>query len=249
MTKLIKNSLMVGLIMALGAIVGVTFYKVLQTPPPPAEVIVNNVHSAVPTENPPYELLLVAEDLKMYDYVSESVRQLILDSLESANKRFKVPIGLMHAVTRTESEYRFWIDHATVTVTVRGKRVTTNAIGLGGVIWAFWGDTLSYFNVAHNRSDLYLPGVGIMAQACVLHLIINDVMSANTSIPNIVARIQSKYYGAYAREYIARMKLVTSDLWIKRIAREIDYVYNIVEDSLKVHDRIYEGYKHTQKEE
>jgi len=181
-------------------------------------------------ENLSYELSLVAADINMYDYLSPSVRQEILDSLYGANKRFKVPIGLMHAVTRTESEYRFWIKHPTVTTKISGKMVTTNAVGMGGVIWEIWGDTLKYFNVAYNKSDLYLPGIGITAQACVLYLITDEVMKENTPLVNIVARIQTKYYGAYAKEYIARMKLVTSDLWIKRIAKEIDYVYNIEEE-------------------
>ena len=187
-------------------------------------------------QSPPYELSLVEDDLKTYNHLSENTRQEILDSLYGAYKRFKVPIGLMHAVTRTESEYKFWLTHPTVTVSIykKGKkeRVTTNALGMGGVIWEIWGDTLKHFNVAYEKSDLYKPGIGITAQACVLHLIIEDVMNDNTAIPNIVARIQSKYYGAYAKEYIARMKLVTSDLWIKRIAKEIDYVYNMEEATI-----------------
>lgn len=201
-----------------------------------------NVVSDIPTtvfiENPPYELSLVADDINMYDYLSPGVRQEILDSLYGAYKRFKVPIGLMHAVTRTESEYRFWIKHPDVVTKINGKMVATNALGMGGVIWEIWGDTLKYFGVAYNKSDLFLPGVGITAQACVLSLVTDEVMRENTSVANIVARIQTKYYGAYAKEYMARMRLVTSDLWIKRIAKEINYVYNtkeeVIEDSLNV---------------
>ena len=187
--------------------------------------------------NPPYELALVEDDLKTYSHLSNNVRQEILDSLYGAYKRFKVPIGLMHAVTRTESEYRFWLTHPDVRVKIHGKRVSTNALGMGGVIWEIWGDTLKHFNVAYNKSDLYMPGVGITAQACVLHLIIAEVMADSVPVYNIVSRVQTKYYGAYAKEYMARMKLVTSDLWIKRIAKEISHVYNtkeVVKDSLNI---------------
>lgn len=196
-------------------------------------------------DNPPYELALVEDDLKTYNHLSKNARQEILDSLYGAYKRFKVPIGLMHAITRTESEYRFWITHPDVNVKIYGKRVKTNAVGMGGIIWEIWGDTLKHFNVAYNKSDLYMPGVGITAQACVLHLIISEVMADNVSVYNIVPRVQAKYYGAYAKEYMAQMKLVTSDLWIKRIAKEINYVYNtkepVVEDTLVA---VYEGIKH-----
>jgi len=195
--------------------------------------------------NPPYELALVEDDLKTYNHLSDNARQEILDSLYGAYKRFKVPIGLMHAVTRTESEYRFWLTHPDVNVKINGKRVKTNALGMGGVIWEIWGDTLKYFDVAHNKSDLYIPGVGITAQACVLHLIIEEVMVDSVPVYNIVPRVQAKYYGAYAKEYIARMKLVISDLWLKRIAKEIDYVYNIEEPVVKdTLVEVYEGYKH-----
>lgn len=174
-----------------------------------------------------YELSLVAADLMMYDYLSYDTEQLILKTLKEAVKEFPVPIGMMHGVSRTESEYRFWIDHPTVNVNVRGKRVTTNAIGIGGVIWEFWGDTLKHYDVAHARSDLYLPDVGIRAQACVLWCIIKEVMKdSTTKESNIVSRVQSNYYGAYSNLYMQRIKEVTSDLWMKRMAREIDYVYH-----------------------
>ena len=201
--------------------------------------------------NPPYELALVEDDLKTYNHLSSNARQEILDSLYGAYKRFKVPIGLMHAVTRTESEYRFWITHPNVNVKIHGKRVKTNAVGMGGIIWEIWGDTLKHFNVAYNKSDLYMPGVGITAQACVLHLIIAEVMADNVPVYNIVSRVQTKYYGAYAKEYMARKKLVTSDLWIKRIAKEISYVYNTkeaVRDSLDG-SVAYEEYKNKRIEE
>lgn len=228
------------LYLILGLVIGMTIIAVFNydklLPQEITEVDKNSVR-IVFVDNPPYELELVEDDLKTYNHLSNNVRQEILDSLYGAYRRFKVPIGLMHAVTRTESEYRFWITHPNVRVKIHGKRVATNALGMGGIIWEIWGDTLKYFDVAYNKSDLYMPGVGITAQACVLHLIIKEVMAGNVSISNIVPRVQAKYYGAYAKEYMARMKLVTSDLWIKRIAKEINYVYNTkeeVKDSLNI---------------
>lgn len=172
------------------------------------------------------ELALVAADLSTYDYLSPQTQELMINSLEAATKRFPVPIGLMHAVSRTESEYRFWIDHPTVTTTVKGKRVTTHAIGIGGIIWEFWGDSLQYYDIAHSPSDLYIPDVAIEAQACVLHIIIRDVMRSHSiKEGNIISRIQSQYYGAYSDLYMSRIQKVTSDLWMKRMAREIEDVY------------------------
>lgn len=191
--------------------------------------VTNSIVKELP-ENPytsdSYELSLVNADLSMYDYISDATKLTILTAMDSARQRFPdVPIGLMHAITRTESEYRFWIDHPTVKVTVKGKPVTTNAIGLGGVIWDFWSDSLMAYGIAYNRSDLYIPSIGIMAEACVLHIIIKDVMSNFPRETSILSRIQSQYYGAYSDMYMSRMQQVTSDLWMKRMAKEIKDVY------------------------
>ena len=192
-----------------------------------------------------YELSLVNADLGMYDYISDVTKLTILTAMDSAHKKFPdVPIGLMHAITRTESEYRFWIDHPIVKVSVKGKLVTTNAIGLGGVIWDFWSDSLIAHGIAYNRSDLYIPNVGIMAEACVLHIIIKDVMSNLPKETSILSRIQSQYYGAYSNIYMSRMQQVTSDLWMKRMAREIKDVYlNINKLVVPLTDTIPSCYK------
>lgn len=163
---------------------------------------------------------IVVLDLKEYNYLSNNLKNDIIVSMDSASKQYDVPILLLHAIFRVESDYRFAIDHKRVTVYIKNKRVTTNAIGLGGVMWVFWGDSLRLHKIAEKESDLYVPQVNVRASAYILRTIINKE-SQTSNEQNIIANIIRKYYGAYSKEYENRMEIVTSDLWMKRIAREI----------------------------
>jgi soluble lytic murein transglycosylase-like protein len=166
-----------------------------------------------------YELSFVKDDLLTYGY-SERYLKLVVSSMKKASEDYKIPIGLLHAIFRIESDYRFNITHPTVVIDYKGKKITTNAIGLGGIIWEFWGDSLKANNIADHEMDLYLPDVNIKASAYILRKLINQELSTNKqsfSMANIIRR----YYGAYSQLYMEKMIRVTSDLWLKRITKEV----------------------------
>jgi len=181
----------------------------------------NNTLTNTNIDDSPYELRLVNDDLLTYGH-SAHIRKIILEAIEQTSKEYKLPIGLMHAIFRVESDYRFMITHPTVNVVAKGKSITTNAVGLGGVMWVFWGDSLKAHKIAETEMDLYLPDVSIKASGYILRYLINDEMSKHSqSEYTILDNVIRRYYGAYSDTYLNKMERVTSDLWMKRIAKEI----------------------------
>lgn len=176
------------------------------------ESVVNNIS---------YELEFVKEDLKTYG-ISERITNIITSSIEKTSKEFNLPIGLLHAIFRIESDYKFMITHPAVNILINGKQITTNAIGLGGVIWDYWKDSLQSKKIAMDKQELYLPDVNIRASGYILRFLINDEINKKHVYKyNILLRVVTRYYGAYSDIYLKKMEKVTSDLWMKRIAKEL----------------------------
>lgn len=164
-------------------------------------------------------LNLIKDDLKTYDIFSDSTVEDIYKAMSKASKKWDIPLGLMHGIFRTESEYRFWIDHPEVTVKIFEKPTNVRAVGIGGVIWEFWSDSLAKHNIAYRRTDLYIPERNIEASAAILRWIINQKLKKpTTNRYNLINEIITGYYGAYDKDYHEKMIRITSDLWLKRIA-------------------------------
>jgi len=173
-----------------------------------------------------YELDLIRADLSTYGYLSKSTQNLIINALLETSTEFRIPVGLLHAIIRVESEYRFWIDHPPVIR--KGQKVW--ARGLGGVMWYYWGEKLRKNKIAQNSSDLYLVDRNIKATGFILRNIIKSGKNINQE--NIMSYIQKKYYGANSKNYIRKMIKVTSDLWMNRMAKEIKFLEEELVDSL-----------------
>ena len=159
-------------------------------------------------------LSIVRQDLITYNKYSNDVINDLVSNIDSASKKYNIPVGLLHSIFRIESEYRFWITHDPITV--HGKR--TNAIGLGGVVWEYWADSLKKYNIAKVKTDLYLYKNNIFATAAILRWIVNDLQRDSTTTKyNIISRLVKSYYGANSKRYKDKLIKVTSDLWLKRI--------------------------------
>ena len=172
-------------------------------------------------QNKYYELGIVRDDLITYGR-SKRVSKLITETIEEVTEEYNLPIGLLHAIFRVESEYKFNITHPTVNVSVKGNNVSTNAIGLGGVLWVYWGDSLRSKGIAETELDLYLPDVNVRASGYVLRYLIDDeIKRKELSEINILDNVIKRYYGAYSPLYLSKMERVTSDLWMKRIAKDL----------------------------
>lgn len=198
------------------------------------------IHQTIDTSlviNYEADLDIIRQDLITYRKLSPETISTVLTSIDEASKKWDIPVGLMHAIFRVESEYNFWIDHPTVTVTVNNKRVTTQAVGMGGIIWEFWSDSLKKYDIAQTRTDLYLPKNNINASAAILRWITDNKLQNNSTTEyNLINKIISGYYGAYDQTYHKKMERITSDLWLKRIARVLLFKEKkpVISDTTKV---------------
>jgi len=174
-----------------------------------------------PADNKSFELDLVREDLQTYGTISARVQNIILTEIDSCSMEYKIPIGLLHSIFRVESEYKFNIDHPTVTIKLHGQIIKTHATGLGGVMWAIWQDSLKAHNIAQAETDLYLPDINIHASSYILSLAIKDALKNRQTGKGLLDKIIRNYYGAYSDMYMSKMERVTSDLWMKRITKTI----------------------------
>lgn len=176
-----------------------------------------------------YELGLVKEDLKTYGYLSDTVINQYLKAIEISNKEDNIPIGLLHAITRIESDYRFWVEHKLVKTKVNGKLKEIRAAGSGGIIWELWKDSLVYYNRANEKSDLFLPYQSIRSTSLILRILIKDELKKSND--NLVGRVLIRYYGAYDKDYYNKTTVVTSDLWMKRMNLFLNEKFKLFEDS------------------
>lgn len=171
------------------------------------------VASAVAEKDSVREFNMIKKDIARKTHLSDSTQRQIFRYIAEASNRYNLPPGLLHAIISIESNYTFWVTHAPVTV--KGK--STNAIGMGGVIWEYWSDYLIKENVAHVKSDLYLPRNNIYATAAILRYILND-SKKNLTPDNAIPYIISRYYGKYDKGYHAKFVSTTSELWASRMS-------------------------------
>lgn len=165
---------------------------------------------------------VVTDDLHSYKYLSENTIEDIIFCMKEASTKYEIPIGLLHAIFRIESDYKFWSTHKDIMIKANGTLTKTNAIGMGGVVWEFWSDSLQTNNIVNSKSDLYFPINNINATAYILRSIIDKKLNSNTANENnIIAKIIESYYGEYNKNYHNKMIQVTSDIWLKRISRVI----------------------------
>lgn len=189
----------------------VMFYWMLTNPQKEKIVYVNSN----------YELDIVKADLETYGS-SKMFLDIAIPEIKSTSEKYKIPIGLLHAIFRVESDYRFNITHADVVVPVKGKSAKTNAVGLGGILWVYWGESLRSEKIAEVEQDLFLPNVSIRATGYILrYLIDSEIKAGGKNSYNILSNVVRRYYGAYSSLYMSKMQNYTSDLWMKRIGMEL----------------------------
>ena len=157
-------------------------------------------------------------DIKKYSKLSSKMKVLIIKTVLDTSKKYDLNPLLVYSLLHTESSMRFYIQHSTVHLVIKGKKVTTRAVGLGGVIWEWWGDKLKKENIAFSRSDLFLPDVNIKAVGYIL----NEFRKSPT-MRGCKSRDESmlrRYFGGNYKFYSDKidkkiMNLVRSELYKK----------------------------------
>jgi len=103
------------------------------------------------------------KNIKKYKNISDNTRKEILNAIYKYSEEYNINPVIIYSIIATESSFRFWIRHSPVVVTVNGRRIRTQAIGLGAVIWEWWGDKLQKENIAQVKSDLFKIDTNIHA--------------------------------------------------------------------------------------
>jgi len=112
---------------------------------------------------------LLSKNLKNYSKLSEANRKIILDSIISESTKYNINPLLLYSLIHVESSMRFWVQHTPVKITINKKRKVIRAVGLGGVVWEWWGKSLIKAGIAEVRSDLFDPEINIKASAFILN--------------------------------------------------------------------------------
>lgn len=133
------------------------------------------------------------------------------DKILNMQGEFPVNRTLLHAFIKAESGYNPNAIHAQVTVPVKGEKVTTRAIGLGGIMWVYWQDDLKANGIAKKESDLKDPAVNMRATAYILRKLLNETPPGTTdTLRYLVTRYYGKRNPAYERivlEEIGRISI------------------------------------------
>lgn len=161
-----------------------------------------------------------------YNYLSNNVKREMITYVFDAARKYKINPIVLLAVLETESGMRYWIKHSTVYVTAyTGKKVKTNAIGMGGIIWEVWKPDLIKNGIARTKADLYLPKVNIEATAFVLSKYIYQCRSLG-SLSQLESGIQ-RYYGVVyhnkklSLKYLQKIKTTISNILLESMAKDI----------------------------
>lgn len=109
------------------------------------------------------------DDIKTYHQLSPSIQKVIIEQIVKTSKKYNINPLIIYSLIHTESSMRFQIQHGLVHLKIDGKRVNTRAVGLGGIIWEWWGSQLRRANIAQARSDLFLPVINIKAIGYILN--------------------------------------------------------------------------------
>ena len=186
-----------------------------------------------------YELDFVRADLETYNSLSSRMQKLIINYIDSASQQYKIPIGLLHAILRVESDYKYWIDHPTVIV--KGK--STCAKGIAGIVWEYWKDSLITKGIAERESDLYSPEISIKGCAYILREILNKEVN-NSSSESLALRIAEGYFGKgtwggmNAEDYKNKLIKYTSDLWMIRMTKVLKEMGKYKESTVLLHIKV-----------
>ena len=173
------------------------------------------------------ELGFIREDLEMYDDLSNKRIEEILVGIKSnyENTKYRIPLGLTYSIIRNESDCKWQIDHPEIKTSKFG---TISAVGLGGVVWEFWKDSLKKNNIADKRSDLYVISVNIEAVGYILRIITNNLIDNHQEIN--LQNISEGYFGKGtwagmdASDYKNKLTRLITDLWMRRVIRQLKQI-------------------------
>jgi len=167
------------------------------------------------------ELMIIREDLDKYSYLSDKSKNEIVYAIEFASNKYNLPPAILHIIFQVESTYRFEIQHPQVTIFINKKPVKTYAIGLGGIVWDIWKDSLRFYGIANTFTDLYKIFENIQATGYILRTYINYEISKGTKEEEILIRALDRYYGTISPSYRSKIYKAVFDYWLLQFSKNL----------------------------
>jgi len=160
------------------------------------------------------ELDLMEDILVTYPHLSDQQKRIIIDTIFEASEAYSINPFIIYSLIHAESSFRFWIEHSQVTINGQKMR----AVGLGGIMWYWWGEMLSEAKIASTRSELFDPVTNIRAIVHIYHHLTTISMHKDAS--NIHHSAMLRYFGGSYSHYIKSieakmMTIIQRKLYLK----------------------------------
>ena len=138
-------------------------------------------------------------DIQRYTQLSDKNKKIIVNTVIEQAKKYNINPLILYGLLETESSLRFWIEHKPVRLKINGRRMTVRAVGLGGVVWEWWGNKLKKAGIAQVRSDLFNPEINIKAVAFILNELSKEDLLKGTKSKDI--SMLRRFFGGNYKSY------------------------------------------------
>ena len=115
-------------------------------------------------------------------------------------KKYDIDSAVLFGVLWKESRFQHTVEHKPTNVKALGK--TVQAIGIGGIVYEFWGSKLEAAGIIKEKEDLYLLDKGIESSAFVL----SELKKLGPlKGHNLTDSMLHRYYGASTKHYAKKV--------------------------------------------
>lgn len=146
-------------------------------------------------------------DLIKYNYINELRAYEIIKEIKKNSSIYNIKPEFLYAVLWRESRFRNDVEHKRVFVKALQKNV--QAIGMGAIIWEFWGQDLKQNTSLKEKDDLNIWEKNIEATAYILGYLKTKPKLKERSLKESVT---IRYYGKYAEYYTNSIIKKTSEV-------------------------------------
>jgi len=206
------------LIILAGVLIFVQNTKLNQCKNRPAKVVVKTkTKTKVVYKEPKGVIVSINKQVLLNDlkanskHLSKRNRELIVNTIEKASKRYGVNELVLYGLIYTESSFRYWITHRQVVI--KGKK--DNAIGLAAIVYLWWGEKLKKAGLIETRSDLYNIENNIMSCAFILNEL--EKMSLVKGTTTKTESALRRYFGGNYKWYSQRIENKIGSLVFSKI--------------------------------
>lgn len=140
----------------------------------------------------------LVNDMASMMHLGSEQQSLILAEIWKQAKNYKINPAFLYAVLWNESRFRNDVTHKPIYVRTLKKEI--QALGMGGIVWDFWGDKLKTNTSLKSKKDLKKWEKNIEATAYILSYLKSLPKVSNTK--NKYESAASRYYGKYHANYV-----------------------------------------------